>query len=113
MESDGAIHLICAYYLHRSTAKYRQYGTRHSCTLMALLRAPLFFTIAGVAKPAKFFAAEAVMKAVLALVMIYMAMFFLSIQGASPSSSTAARQNGTTHAPLYPARLKRPNICAH
>jgi len=65
---------------------------------MALLRAPLFFTIAGVAKPAKFFAAEAVMKAVLALVMIYVAIFFLAIQGASPNSVQADRQNGASQA---------------
>src|SRR5260370_18142571 len=98
MQSAGPIHLLRAHYLHRSTAKYRQYGTGHSCPLMAVLRAPLFFTIAGVAKPAKFFAAEAVMKAVLALVMIYVAMFFLAIQGASPSSVQAERQNGASQA---------------
>jgi hypothetical protein len=42
-----------------------------------------------VAKPQNF-AAEAVMKAVLALVIIYVAMFFLAIQGASQNSAQAA-----------------------
>ena len=38
------------------------------------------------------------MKAVLALVMIYVAMFFLAIQGASPNSVQAERQNGASQA---------------
>ena len=38
------------------------------------------------------------MKAVLALVMIYVAMFFLAIQGASQNSVPAARQGGTGQA---------------
>jgi hypothetical protein len=42
-----------------------------------------------VAKPQNF-AAEAVMKAVLALVIIYVAMFFLAIQGASQNSTQSA-----------------------
>jgi hypothetical protein len=47
---------------------------------------------------AEIFATEAVMKAVLALVMIYVAMFFLAIQGASQNSMPAARQGGTGQA---------------
>jgi hypothetical protein len=47
---------------------------------------------------AEIFATEAVMKAVLALVMIYVAMFFLAIQGASQNSVPAARQGGTGQA---------------
>jgi hypothetical protein len=43
---------------------------------------------------AKLFAAEAVMKAVLALVIIYVAMFFLAIQGASQNSPHAAPPGG-------------------
>src|SRR5260370_29448788 len=65
---------------------------------MGLLRAPLCFTMAGVAKGGKFFAPEAVLKAVRVLVMIYVAMFFLAIQGASPSSVQAERQNGASQA---------------
>jgi hypothetical protein len=47
---------------------------------------------------AKIFAAEAGMKAVLALVMIYVAMFFLAIQGASQNSAQVARQGGAGQA---------------
>jgi hypothetical protein len=46
----------------------------------------------------KIFAAEAGMKAVLALVMIYVAMFFLAIQGASQNSAQVARQGGAGQA---------------
>jgi hypothetical protein len=62
----------------------------------ALSRAALLFTIASVAKSQNF-AAEAVMKAVLALVIIYVAMFFLAIQGASQNSAQTAR-NGASQA---------------
>jgi hypothetical protein len=47
---------------------------------------------------AKIFAAEAGMKAVLALVMIYVAMFFLAIQGASQNSAQVARLGGAGQA---------------
>jgi hypothetical protein len=47
---------------------------------------------------ANIFAAEAVMKAVLALVMIYVAMFFLAIQGASQNSVQAVWQGGSSQA---------------
>jgi hypothetical protein len=50
--------------------------------------APLYNRKRG--ETAKIFAAEAVMKAVLALVIIYVAMFFLAIQGASQNSVQAA-----------------------
>jgi hypothetical protein len=46
----------------------------------------------------KILAAEAGMKAVLALVMIYVAMFFLAIQGASQNSAQVARQGGAGQA---------------
>jgi len=46
------------------------------------------------------------MKAVLALVMIYVAMFFLAIQGASQNSVQAERQSGAGQArvPLIPRK---------
>jgi hypothetical protein len=44
---------------------------------------------------AKIFAAEAVMKAVLALIIIYVAMFFLAIQGASQNSAAQAAPQGS------------------
>jgi hypothetical protein len=44
---------------------------------------------------AKVFAAEAVMKAVLALIIIYVAMFFLAIQGASQNSAAQAASQGS------------------
>jgi hypothetical protein len=44
---------------------------------------------------AKIFAAEAVMKAVLALIIIYVAMFFLAIQGASQNSAAQAALQGS------------------
>jgi hypothetical protein len=47
---------------------------------------------------AKIFAAEAVMKAVLALIIIYVAMFFLAIQGASQNSAQAAPQGSAGQA---------------
>jgi hypothetical protein len=45
---------------------------------------------------AKIFAAEAVMKAVLALIIIYVAMFFLAIQGASQNSAAQASPHGSS-----------------
>jgi len=44
----------------------------------------------------KVFAAEAVMKAVLALIIIYVAMFFLAIQGASQNSAAQAASQGSS-----------------
>jgi hypothetical protein len=64
-----------------------------------------------VAKPQNF-AAEAVMKAVLALVIIYVAMFFLAIQGASQNSAQSALRGGAGQSARSIDPAKDADICS-
>ena len=64
-----------------------------------------FPTIAGVTDPAKDAVTEEVMKAVLALIIIYVGTFFVAIQGASQNSVQASQQ-GTAGAQASAAQAK-------
>src|SRR5260370_36907350 len=72
--------------LHQSTAKDRQLASQQTCTsTRSFARRSSLQSPRG--KTAKILAAEAFMKADLALVIIYVAMFVLAIQGASHTSA--------------------------
>jgi len=64
-----------------------------------------FLTIADVTDPAKYAVTEEVMKAVLALIIIYVGTFFVAIQGAS-QNSVQASQPGTAGAQAGAAQAK-------
>src|SRR5229473_2472087 len=92
MESCRGVRLRC-----KPAPKYSKVQTVCPPTILYLdtfLRAPALLYNRRRRKTTKIFAAEAVMKAVLALVIIYVAMFFLAIQGASQNSAQAAPQAG-------------------
>jgi hypothetical protein len=98
--------------VHLPARTYRKKGQLNDRTLLyfdGLGCARLLFTIASVAK-SRNFAAEEVMKAVLALVIIYVAMFFLAIQGASQNSAQATLHSGPGHAPHSIDPLKEADI---
>jgi hypothetical protein len=89
--------------LHQSTAKDRQFASQQTCTsTRSFARRSSLQSPRG--KTAKILAAEAFMKAVLALVIIYVAMFFLAIQGASQNSAQPQGGTGQTGHSIDPAK---------